>query len=183
MLTLKRLLLGAQLGFVLDGTNITNAAGGTVSGPGVKPDGTTPADWAPFGTVEKIDIKIAETKEDIMAPSSGAYRRIDQMRISEMTDLTLVTQELNEVIVASLMRAGLITDDASFSPGITLGEFRGWWNLTQYSQRDNPALNWQFYAIAVVRILELENKTIKPQVDLALLYNALESGKSTLAEA
>ena len=179
----QRLIIGAALSYCLDGSAITNTGGSVTSGVSVKPDGTTAGDWKTFGTVEKANIKVGETKEEIFAPSPGAYRRIEQLRTSQMTDLAITIQEVQELVLQSLLRSGSITDSTSFTPGSTLGEIRGWFRLQKYSQRDNLVLDWQFYAVGTVRAMTVENKSVKPEFDLALLWNSLESGKSTLAAA
>jgi hypothetical protein len=182
ILNSKRLILGSSLSFCLDGTAITNAAGLLSSGPGIKPDGTTPGDWTPLGTVEKVALKVSENTEEVLAPAPGPYRRVDRLRTSQMTDLSVDIQEVNELVLQSILRTASIADGTAFVPGAALGELRGWFNLTAASQRNRPVLNWQFYAIAVIRLLEAENKTITPGIDFALLYNPLESGLSTLSE-
>ena len=124
-------------------------------------------------------MKKAETVENVMAPSPGAYRRVDQLRTGLMTHLTLVTQEVNEIDLESLLQCGPITDGTPFEPGSKLGDVRGWFQLKQYSQGDNAILVIEQYGIMTLKALKAENKQVKPQIDVALLYNALATGTST----
>lgn len=180
---LKRLIIGAHLNYSLDGAAITNGGGAAVSGVGIKPDGTAPGDWISFGTVEQADVKTKDSVEEIMAPSPGAYRRLDQVRTSVMTDLEITTFEVQEILLRSLLRSGAITNASPFTPDSALGEVRGWWQLKKYAQNDALVLDWQFYGLGIVHALSAVNKLVKPKFEIAKFYNVLESGISTLAAA
>jgi len=178
-----RLVAGSSLFFCLDGTVISNQDGRTVSGSAVKPDGTTSGDWTGFGTVETVELKVIEEIEEIMAPAPGPYRRVNQLRSSQMTRLDIVIQEVNELVLLSLLHSTTVSDAIPSLAGTPTGELRGWFRLLCHSQCNAPVLDWQFYAIAVIRSLGIGSQCVKPHLEIAVLHNPLESGSINLIAA
>lgn len=188
----KRLVIGAHLSYSLLGAAITNSGGAAVTSTTVKPDGTTPGDWNIFATVVDCNIDNKRTEEDVHVPAPGAYQRDDILTTLILQGLDLTLNEVNELVLQSLLLSGTIgagsvsggtVTPATFSPGTTLGEVRGWFRLQNYAQNNSLILDWQFYGRAIVKSLKAENKHVMPKLEIAKFYNALESGSSSLIAA
>ena len=164
------------------GEGLTAGVQTSTSGCNNKPT-DSPGNWNWFSTVENSSLEVKRTEEDVMAPSPGRYRRIDRLVSQSVTDITTVTQEVNELVLESLLESGVLTDGTAFEPNSELGQVRGWWQFKKYDQEDNLILLLELYGIMTVKVLKAENKQYKPSLDLAILYNPLATGTSTLAEA
>lgn len=147
-----------------------------------KPTSAAP-NWAAIGEVLNDEVKNEGTDLPIVTGTGGPYRRTNILRTSTATDIMVVTESVNELVLESVLQSGAIVNGTAFAPGSSIGQIRGWWRFQKRAQNGALILDIHQYGIAVVKAVKAENKNVTPQWDISVLYNALATGTSTLASA
>jgi len=184
-LHLRKLVIGSHLFFAREGTVIAAVSpdpGGTVS-PSYKPPLSGSANdpnWPELGVVENFTPTPKVDEEDVMAPSPGAYRRVDSIVKSTTLDLAFTLKDVSELFFEGLLLAGgAITAD--YTPTSGSGQLRGWFKCTQYDQGDVLRNVFDVYVAAKIKATKMDNNLIKAEIDAKVLFSTLNSGTLTLA--
>jgi hypothetical protein len=186
-MNLKALIIGSHLLYARNGAAAINGAVNGVGGAAVvvasnlKPDTSMPGNWPFAGRVQDCDIKPQMTKNDVMSPSPGAYRRTDQLVSKASLDIDFAVQDVSELFFEMLLLAGGGPIANDFAPMTAVGQVLGWWKLQQYDQGDNLRNVIDVWGYMTVSAQKFDDKPIVAKFSLAVLYNALNSGVLSLA--
>jgi hypothetical protein len=181
------MIIGSHLLLARDGAAATNGAIDGAGGAAVvvaynlKPDTSMPANWMDIGSIEDCNIDPKATEDEIMAPTPGAYRRVDILTSMAKLDLSFTVQDTSELFFEMLMQAGGGPIEADYAPMTATGRVKGWWKTQQYDQGDAVRNVFDVWAICNVKATKMDNKRIKAQFEVKALFNALNTGVLSLA--
>lgn len=180
----KLLSFGDTIKFARVGaTIVAGTPSGTTVSSACKPSGATAADWLDFTTVEEGTIEGKFTDEDVMSPAPGVYRRSEVFRSMLAHDIKIIGQEVNEIIVESVLGTAALTNATKVDFGTGLGQIRGWLQITRAAQNDATALLVECYGVLSVKMIKADGKRFKPEIDFAVLHNAMNEVTPSLASA
>lgn len=183
-LNLKRLSFGDVIKFARNGaTIVAGTPSGTTVSASCKPSGATPADWLEFSTVQEGTIESKVADEEVFAPSPGLYRRVDVFRSQASLDIKIIGQEVNEIIVESVLQTAALTNGTKVDVQTGLGQVRGWLQISRAAQNDDTVLLLECYGILDCRVLKADGKRFTPEINFMVLYNTMNEVTPTLASA